>query len=52
MRPQFMSQLLKLAQDALNANELQFDMSMLDEKDQDKICLTLKNYKMEKGVST
>ena len=47
-----MSQLLKLAQDALNANELQFDMSMLDEKDQDKICLTLKNYKMEKGVST
>ena len=27
-------------------------MSLLETKNQDKICLTLKNYKMPKGVST
>ena len=52
MRPELLNALLKLAQDALNGNQIEFDMHLLDSKNQDKICLTLKNYKMLKGVST
>ena len=37
MRPELMKELLKLAQDALNANDIDFDMSLLDERNQDKI---------------
>lgn len=52
MRPELMNAFLKLAHDVLNGNQIDFDFSLLDTKDQDKICLTLKNYKMERGVST
>ncbi len=33
-------------------NQIDFNMSLLNTKNQDKICLTLKNYKFAKGVST
>jgi hypothetical protein len=52
MRPELLAELLKLAQDALNGNQIDFNMSLLNTKNQDKICLTLKNYKFAKGVST
>lgn len=52
MRPELLEELIKLSCDALSGNEIKFNMSLLDNKDQEKICLTLKNYKMTKGVST
>ena len=52
MRPELLNELLKLAQDVNNGKQINFDMSLLDTKDQDKICLTLKNYKFARGVST
>ena len=52
MRPELRDALLKLAQDALNGNKLDFNMDLLNTNDQDKICLTLKNYRQPKGVST
>lgn len=52
MRPEILQELIKLELDVLNGNQLNFDMRLLDGKDQEKICLTLKNYKMAKGVST
>ena len=52
MRPELMNALLKLAHDVLNSNQIDFNTELLSTKDQDKICLTLKNYKMERGVST
>lgn len=52
MRPELLNELLNMAQCALTGNPIKFDMSLLDPKDQEKICLTLKNYKMLKGVST
>ena len=52
MRPELMKALLKLAQDVINGNQIEFDSALLDPRDQFKICLTLKNYKFPKGVST
>jgi len=52
MRPELLQELLKLAHDFLNGNQIEFKMSLLDSRNQDKICLTLKNYKMPRGVST
>lgn len=52
MRPELFQELISLAQDALSGKQIEFNMGLLDTKNQDKICLTLKNYKMAKGVST
>lgn len=52
MRPELTEAFLKLAHDVLYGNQIDFDLELLNTSDQDKICLTLKNYKMEKGVST
>lgn len=52
MRPELLQELIKLARDALSGKQIEFDMRLLDTKNQEKICLTLKNYKMPKGVST
>ena len=52
MRPEILKALINLELDVLNGKSLTFDMNLLDSKDQDKICLSLKNYKMPKGVST
>lgn len=41
-----------MARDVLSGNQIYFDHELLNTADQDKICLTLKNYKMLKGVST